>query len=86
MPDPRVGYQYYVQGRLAPGEKYYNCSAGKDHYPTTEYRSEAECEAHPPPLPKPLMGENQKPVSYFRSKEIPLLRLAPGTIDKSCWL
>lgn len=57
LPDPRVGYPYYVGGKLAPGEKHYNCSAGeKDHYPNAQYQSEVECETHPPPLPKPLMG------------------------------
>ena len=62
LPDPRVGYQYYVSGKLEPGQKYYNCSAshgngnGAGGYPNAEYHSEEECEAHPPPLPKPLMG------------------------------
>eukprot|EP01047_Picozoa_sp_COSAG01_P052559 COSAG01_NODE_5539_length_4199_cov_2.221220_4_plen_391_part_00 len=56
LPDPRIGYPYYVSGKLAPGQLYYNCSSAKATFPNAEYASQAECEAHPPPLPKPLMG------------------------------
>ena len=56
LPDPRIGYPYYVPGKLAPGQPYYNCSSAKVSFPNAEYASQAECEAYPPPLPKPLMG------------------------------
>jgi hypothetical protein len=28
LPDPRIGYEYYVSGPLEPGAKWYNCSKG----------------------------------------------------------